>query len=268
MSSKLVSIYPQYVDTKEMPKLISLKTTSGIILCIVHAMIEYFIFKAHNTEIYIGLASVMIIYLSKIITPAIRSLHNMCKGIVADLLFMSPFLLFMLPYVVLYMFFGERNGFSVKWLLVAVLITILLRFLDGKTIKRTFNRKNVELMSPLKVETVVLRSYMVLGSALCEELLYRGILIKAFGKYKYGAILIVSIYFMMEHFCNRWAINIKKSYYLKLILISTLYGTIYYFSKSLTICIIVHLLYDLPIVIQFIYRYHVTKNINEYIFDD
>jgi len=212
-----------------------------------------------------GCAAVASAWVAQLVAPAIRRRSLRMSGWVAELLFAAPFVLFFLPYVAWTV--AVRPPFQWSWVgvVLAVVVGAAAQATDWRRLAPGFDRVLLGLMPPMRLVTVVLRSYQTLAAAIGQELLYRGVLYTLMAPTLGWTVVPVSTaLFVLEHMGNRWAATLfSRAYLLRVGGLSLALATVAYATGSLWAAVLGHIAFNLVPVAQLGFRYAVSERFGE-----
>lgn len=147
---------------------------------------------------------------------------------------------------------------------LGILIGIGLLIFNFNTFKKLLSRENTLLLFSLQKKYFYLDILIMLFALISEEIFFRLYIISEFGK---EGILISSILFSFTHYLNansNESFNLKN--YVQFFIFGMITSILFFLTKNIYSCIIVHFIYNLPYMIV---KYKRTKiNLEEFSFDD
>lgn len=175
---------------------------------------------------------------------------------------------YFLPYILFYFLFGSSSRMElthlVLWFVISILLGAALLLIRKRELTTIYNKEFIIHFSPLNRKEAILESYSCLGSAILQELFFKGFILNLLFNIinPIIAVIITGIFFTEEHILHYYAKNSYESKdYILQFLMSTLSGVIYLYSGSLSISLISHLIFNLSLVFNFWYRVWIHHNI-------
>lgn len=147
-----------------------------------------------------------------------------------------------------------------------VVVGLVLLAFKYKDVFKAISSDNVMSKSPLSFKELLLDLYHNILAVVAEEVFFRMVIIGFLaGEFGVVSVLISSLLFLHSRYINRWA-NVMfnfKSYVYHLVLGLCL-GLLYYYSKSLMLVMIAHLIFNSPDMAVSILRYRTRDRDNGY----
>ena len=140
--------------------------------------------------------------------------------------------------------FEIHTHYKMPIILVIVCATILLLLINFKDYKKAIVMGSIKHpLSKSKFISILLSYLMALVS---EEIVFRMMILNiSIGFNRIVAVLISTTLFTFSHYINRWANVIYKiKNYIYIFLLGVLLALLYIYTKSLFLCIIVHMIYN------------------------
>ncbi len=160
---------------------------------------------------------------------------------------------FFIPYLLPVSFFS----ISLKWdiwkcilaVLFSMVIICIMYFGERKTLQIILDKEIMGLLPRISKESYYYRQVELLGSAIVEELFYRGYLLIELKK-KHTiicAVVVVSIMFLVTHIFNLHAKErFDLSSYFQILILSFFLSALYLISENMLFPVIVHSLFNMP----------------------
>ncbi len=170
--------------------------------------------------------------------------------------------LYFLPYILFFFMFGnDRSIDSSGNLYASVLIAIVLGLgfvlFKLKDLMTIFNKQYILFFAPITLSEALLQSYSLVGSAILQELFYRGFIFTTI-LLKEGpiqAIFFSSILFVSEHVLHQHAEKLFHwTDYMMQFLLSVLSCALYLYSGSVIVAILIHFMFNAPLAVNQFYR--------------
>ena len=162
------------------------------------------------------------------------------------------------PYLVPYLFFGERSIILFTPLIKGCIFSV---FVFCIWVYAHIDEIKVMLSDQLALDTVkvpkwafAIRVYSVLGSAICEELFFRGYIL-GLSMPSYAKIMISITYFSLSHIVLPWGNLYKAKDILNQILIGSCSVAAFYIGKCTIPCVLLHTLINSLTAIKHIKAY-------------
>ncbi|GMQ59553.1 hypothetical protein AN1V17_39500 [Vallitalea sediminicola] len=181
--------------------------------------------------------------------------------------FMATFVrrtLYFIPYIIAYIIRNKyytnvdeiskfQKGNILIYSLLGIIVALLFLAIRLNDFRVLFN-KDIISMSPLKTKKTLLNIYSNIGSAVTEELFYKGVVFFVLYNYGFGFIIsgiVTSLSFMSIHNTQRYSSNFYtfKDYSVQF-LISFIGCMLYLLSGYIAVPMIVHITYNLPMVVN------------------
>lgn len=182
------------------------------------------------------------------------------------ILYMIRIVMYFLPY-----------GFSIIWVnkayiyekvnvievLFVILVGLSFHCCKVKQWKLTFSKYNIAKSPYYSKLVIFFKLLSVTGSAICEEVFFRGFL---FSQYRENVVFLFCIsclLFTLNHYLVPWGDLFKIKDFLSLVLFSMVANLIFYLSNSLLIVVIFHVAYNflnMWIYVAIFDRYYIRKN--------
>lgn len=203
------------------------------------------------------------VLLAQLCGPLLREASKRATGRRRAVLFNLPFALFFLPALVWTLItrpaFSPALG-SAFWrvigpglgsvlggpvLLIGVLFGLAMQATAWRQWRLGFDRDLLELLPPVSLMLLGTQTWMLAGSAVFQELLYRGALVVILSGWPVPVIVVAStLAFLVEHTSNRWSARDHSwRYYLQLTILSVGLGFLAA-EVSLTAAIAAHLAFN------------------------
>ncbi|MFD1608803.1 CPBP family intramembrane glutamic endopeptidase [Oceanobacillus luteolus] len=172
-------------------------------------------------------------------------------------------LLFFLPYILPIFVFRVDifEGYSNHLLIFifGLMFVVLLHFFNISEYRIMFDPALIDFMKPINLNNFLFRLLESYGSAITEEIFYRGFVLFILISYinPIYAILITSLLFISNHLYNRHAEDrfTYKNLFMIFCLSCVLSG-VFYYTQNIFYCIVLHLIYNTP---QIVYNFILYK---------
>lgn len=181
-------------------------------------------------------------------------------------------ILYELPFFITILWVPKQQKISLVFLISVFIITlffvIILLLIGIKSFLKTINGFTSQV--PISFSNYLLELSNTLFSIISEEVCFRGFFIGNMSL-TYGpfTIIISAILFTFTHYLNRWAnVTFTPRIYFIQFLLGLILGCAYYYTQSLLIVCIAHLLFDSSRIIVLTKRLSVKREQNISIFDD
>lgn len=157
-----------------------------------------------------------------------------------------------------------KTSYLLEYSLIAIVVGGGFLIPRIKGLLQFFNSELLVLFPSITLRFAILQVYSHIGSAIFQELFYKAFiivtLIPVVGKIP--AVLLSALLFAVEHFLHSMAskfFNLKE--YIYQFLLSTAAGFLYIYSGSILVPILVHLAYNTPIAISYVYRFMANRSV-------
>lgn len=164
--------------------------------------------------------------------------------------------LYLLPLVFFFFFFKVSYYFILeKDLLYGIILGVLFLLPNIKNYKFFLSNDYIQYVGKMSSYKIIgnLLS-LILGSVL-EEIFYKGLIILILRKYiGIYSVLVSSYLFFLHHYLTEKFEKFSKKDYILQIFYGLVTGMIYYKNNNLLLCIIIHLIYNLPSIIFYVKR--------------
>lgn len=160
-------------------------------------------------------------------------------------------IIYVFPLIILPLFFKWKLIYSfninVLW---GLLIGIIFVSFKIKEYKIFLNKAYIEIIGKLPTYKVFGNIFSLIIGAICEEIFFKSLLIGIMGK-NLGifSIFFSSYLFFLHHYVTTKFEKFSKKDFIFQIIYSLITGFIYFFTSDLVLCAIVHIIYNLPLVI-------------------
>ena len=150
---------------------------------------------------------------------------------------------------------------SLVYYFLAFCVGISLQFFQFNELKLLFDTEIITLFDPINKKKLQLISFSSISSSILQEIFFKSFIISILIPYTGVtiALLVSSFFFVMEHLlhynCKK---NSLKDYILQFFL-SLISGVFYIISGSIIVAIIMHFSYNLPLLVNYIFRYRYMK---------
>lgn len=177
--------------------------------------------------------------------------------------------MYVFPFLLPYFFNYEINIYSNQIIiysffgLILGILFILPKWDDWKIV---LSKDLIELSRKQKKIEYFTSIYMLIGAAIVEELFFRNFIIGNLGDSSYMfAIITSSFLFFLNHFGVKWD-GFTLYDYLIQIIFSVISGCLFIFSESILPSIILHLVYNFPLVVLSFkkYQFHYLNKENKH----
>lgn len=174
---------------------------------------------------------------------------------------------YFLPYLISYLLFRKTRIILCAHLIVGCMFSVLVFCIWVYAYK---NEIKIMLSDQIALDSIkapkwafAMRVYSVLGSAICEELYFRGFILEL-NMPTVAKIMISIIYFSLSHVVLPWGSLYKGKDVLNQLLIGSCSVVAFYIGKSIIPCVLLHLLINSITAIKHIKAYdrhyvHVRK---------
>lgn len=154
--------------------------------------------------------------------PLLREASKRTHGRSSAMLFNLPFALFFLPALVWTVAVRPDPGAASALVVLGVVFGLAMQALDWKQWRLGFDRDLLELLPPVPTSLLVTQTWMLAGSAVFQELFYRGVLPAVLGGANLALVVAAStLAFVLEHTSNRWGKRAHgRVYYVRLTVLS------------------------------------------------
>ncbi|MFB7260579.1 CPBP family intramembrane glutamic endopeptidase [Streptomyces nojiriensis] len=197
-----------------------------------------------------------------ILAPWVRTQSRRTGGAIADALYLAPYVLFFLPYVLWALAVPPAWGWHAWGAVAALLCGLAFQGVDAKSWRTLFTPDIMRLMPATRPLSAALESYQLMASAFCQELFYRGVLFVVLVP-EIGAwptVVVTSLLFTLEHFGNRWGTTAHaKGYYLRITLFAGALGALAAVTGSWLVALLGHLVFNLVPAVQLSARAVLTR---------
>lgn len=173
-----------------------------------------------------------------------------------------------LPLVVINIEIKNINNFT--GISIGIIISLLLIFSNYKHNIKYISSQNYIIFNKINLNKLIYHIFTNVYSVVGEELFYRffliGFLYKTIGIF---SVLLSTIVFVYSHFISRWSnvhFNLRSYIYHGITGIS--FGLIFFYTKSISGCIIAHLIFNSPEFIVIYKRYKNSKKESDMLFED
>lgn len=177
---------------------------------------------------------------------------------------------YFIPYITAVLFFSPITSFGTSTrrivisMVVAVLIGFLFLILRFGEIKPFFNKELAFFFPPITFRKSCMETFSLLTSAIVQELFYKlfviGSLISIFGIIL--SIIISASLFVADHLIHARVAMFRTIDFLAQLMLSIFAGILFVYSGSVLTAIILHLTFNLPLALSYIYRYWVTSRVD------
>ncbi|MED3553884.1 CPBP family intramembrane glutamic endopeptidase [Cytobacillus praedii] len=174
---------------------------------------------------------------------------------------------YFIPYITAILFFSPNSTFDtsisrfVVSMVVAVLFGLLLLIPRFGEIKPFFNKELAFFFPPISFSKACMETFSLFSSAIIQELFYKlfviGLLISQFGIVL--SLFISAFLFVADHLIHARAAMFRPIDYLAQLILSICAGMLYVYSGSVLTAILLHLTYNLPLALSYLYRYWVIN---------
>ncbi|MBO8164928.1 MAG: CPBP family intramembrane metalloprotease [Brevibacillus sp.] len=173
---------------------------------------------------------------------------------------------YFVPYLAVFLFFTplppEPLVQHLSLIFLAVAIGVVLLAPRMKELYPLFQKEIVLLFPSCTFSKTVLEVYSLWGSAILQELYYKGVVIAILYPYvgKWVAVLISSFLFVIEHYLHFYAKDYGRKDIIAQFCMSVSSGFLYVITGSLLTAVLVHVTYNGVISVTYLYRYLVHRN--------
>ena len=174
-------------------------------------------------------------------------------------------IMYFLPYGFSIMWVDDKyiNGtLNVIEILSAILVGLSFHCFKTKQWKIMFSKYNIAKSPYYRKSVIFLKGLSVIGSAICEEVFFRGFLFSQYGENIPLLYCLSCLLFTLNHFLVPWGDLFKISDVLKLVFFSMIANCIFNICNSLLVVIIFHVAYDffnIWIYFTIFDRYYIRK---------
>ncbi|WP_277506366.1 CPBP family intramembrane glutamic endopeptidase [Paenibacillus sp. PastF-1] len=175
---------------------------------------------------------------------------------------------YFLPYLLFYFVYHPdsalKTNHALVWIIVSLLLGTLLLLLRKRELTTIYNREFITYFSPMDCKNACLESYSSLGSAILQELFFKGFILSLLLPVinPLLAVVLTGFFFTEEHILHYRAKNsFEIKDYLLQFLMSIISGLIYWQSASLFIGSISHIVFNLSLVVNYWYRVWIHHSI-------
>lgn len=203
-----------------LPAIISVRTTGPLVASAVLGLALVAPRETHAAGL--ALLAWSTVLLTQQCGPVLREASKRVTGWWREFLFNLPFALFFVPALVWALVTRPGFGGPAAGLAAGVAFGLAMQVTEWKQWRLGFDRDLLELLPPVGPVQVLVQTWMLAGSAIFQELFYRGVLPKVLPGWPTVVIVAAStLAFVMEHACNRWATRThSRRYYLRLAVLS------------------------------------------------
>lgn len=172
------------------------------------------------------------------------------------------FTLYIVPYLIYPINIDLSLTFSYKFFLSPLFCLVLL-LMEIKNVTLMISKSFVSFLPKIDTEKLIGETLGVIGSVIFEEFFFRGFLFTIFLGYTHWiiALILCTLSFCLHHYITPWApntLNLKGVFLL--FCFATVQHLAFYFSKSIYSCIIGHLLFNTPTLLQNFLKYKYGSN--------
>jgi hypothetical protein len=203
-----------------LPAIISARTTGPLAVSAVLGAALMATREAHAAGL--ALLAWSTVLLAQQCGPLLREASKRATGRWRAALFNLPFALFFLPALVWVLVTRPAFGGPAAGLAVGVTFGLVMQATEWKQWRLGFDRDLLELLPPVGPVLLLTQTWMLAGSAVFQELFYRGVLATILSGWNPATIIAAStLAFVFEHTSNRWATRAHSwRYYLRLTVLS------------------------------------------------
>lgn len=203
-----------------LPAIISVRTTGPLL---VSALLGLALVAPRETHTAgLALLAWSTVLLAQQCGPLLREASKRVTGWRRETLFNLPFALFFVPMLAWALVTRPGFGGPAAGLAVGAAFGFAMQATEWKQWRLGFDRDLLELLPPVASLQVLVQTWMLAGSAVFQELFYRGALPALLSGWPAVVIVAAStVAFVGEHVCNRWAARTHgRRYYLRLAVLS------------------------------------------------
>jgi membrane protease YdiL (CAAX protease family) len=256
MGPALHKYFPGSAPGREPPPLFTARTVLPLPGALAAAIV---LFVVHRSAA-LAFAAIATVYAAQLLAPLVRRYAFRTEGAVSEVLFVLPFGIFFAGYAAWIVRYPVAWRWSWGGVCAGIAAAAALRAAEWPALSTMFDRDLLGLIPPIRITIVVLESYMLLGSAVFQELFYRGVLFQLLGPI-IGAwtIAVTTAAFTVEHLANRWAATLHSpAYYIRMTVFSAFLGGMIWVTRSLAAALVAHVLYNSLNVTNLVYRYRIN----------
>lgn len=163
-----------------------------------------------------------------------------------------------------------RSSQNSLGMIIGIIAGILLILSNYKHNRKYISAENYIIFSKISLSELIYHIFTNVCAVVGEELFYRyfliGLLYKNIGM---NVVFLSSAVFVYSHFISRWAnVNFNLRSYIYHGITGIAFGFIFFYTKSISGCIIAHLIFNSPEFIVIYIRYKSSKKEYDILFDD
>jgi hypothetical protein len=202
------------------PAIISVRTTGPLAVSAVLGAALVATREAHAAGL--ALLAWFTVLLAQQCGPVLREASKRATGRWRAVLFNLPFGLFFLPTLAWALVTRPAFAGPAAGLALGVGFGLAMQATDWKQWRLGFDRDLLELLPPVGPVLLLVQTWMLAGSAVFQELFYRGALAAILSGWTPAGVVVAStLAFLLEHTSNRWGTRAHgRRYYLRLTVLS------------------------------------------------